>query len=344
MNSQGSTVDPVKESVDGDHEPQTSSSRRWTPDEDAKLGQAIKEFGSKSWKLVSNFVGTRSSIQCVHRWQRYLKPGLKKGTWTADEDEKLLTLYKNWGKDGLYKNWGALSIHLEGRSSKQCRERYTYYLDPSVNRSDFTSEEDKKLLEMHSKIGNKWSEIAKQILGRTDAHIKGRYRFLQRLSKQKSKEKKVKSTKPSPVESGSSGPKQSRSQRMLNKKSDLFPSTDLALHDLASTALETHSNQLFDNASNTYNYGSNFTKGCDSNNNNTFNINSSGSSNSSNRDNESYTDTSNITNLIHAHMTMFPNPIAQSNQPFLSNLSHYPPHIQAQIIQSNANKSRAPGL
>jgi len=320
----------------------SSLSHKWAPDEDAKLGQAIKEFGSMSWKVVSQYVGTRSPIQCLHRWQRYLKPGLKKGVWTAEEDEKLLSLYQHWGKDGsaLYKNWGALSNHMEGRSSKQCRERYNYYLSPCVNRSDFSSEEDKKLLEIHNEIGNKWAEIANQMVGRTDALVKARYRLLKRSSNEKTKEKKTKA-KSTPTDSGNVGQKQNRNQKLSNKKNDAsIPSADLALHDLASTALESHSNELFDNASNSYNFGSSFSKGFSSNN-NPFNINASGSSRSSNIDIDNYTDTPNINNLIHAHMTMFPNHIDQSDQQFLSNLSQYPPHIQAQIIQQNNSRKIA---
>jgi hypothetical protein len=30
--------------------------------------------------------GSRSATQCLHRWQQILRPGLKKGTWTEEED------------------------------------------------------------------------------------------------------------------------------------------------------------------------------------------------------------------------------------------------------------------
>jgi hypothetical protein len=54
---------------------------RWTPEEDTLLRDAVEEIGAKNWKLISNkyFQGQRDSVQCLHRWQKVLAPGLVKG-------------------------------------------------------------------------------------------------------------------------------------------------------------------------------------------------------------------------------------------------------------------------
>lgn len=41
-------------------------------------------------------------------------------------------------------------------SGKQCRERWSEYLNPTIDVSDFTSIEDELILQAQNNIGNKW--------------------------------------------------------------------------------------------------------------------------------------------------------------------------------------------
>lgn len=54
---------------------------------------------------------------------------------------------------------------MGGRTYKQCRERYTNYLKEGLNVGPWSKEEDRLLLSMHAKIGNKWAEIARHLKG-----------------------------------------------------------------------------------------------------------------------------------------------------------------------------------
>ncbi|XP_048501517.1 transcription repressor MYB6-like [Beta vulgaris subsp. vulgaris] len=95
--------------------------------------------------------------------------GLKKGPWTPDEDEKLVSHIQNHS----HGSWRALAKAAGlSRCGKSCRLRWHNYLRPDIKRGQFSEEEDNLIIQLHSVLGNKWSQIAAHLPGRTDNDIK----------------------------------------------------------------------------------------------------------------------------------------------------------------------------
>ncbi|CAA3021124.1 transcription factor MYB106-like [Olea europaea var. sylvestris] len=97
------------------------------------------------------------------------KIGLRKGPWTAEEDQKLLTYIEEHGRGG----WKALPTKAGlQRCCKSCRFRWTNYLRPDIKRGNFSLQEDQTIIQLHALLGNRWSAIATHLPNRTDNEIK----------------------------------------------------------------------------------------------------------------------------------------------------------------------------
>ncbi|XP_057515679.1 transcription factor MYB83-like [Amaranthus tricolor] len=94
---------------------------------------------------------------------------LRKGLWSPEEDDKLINYMLTNGQ-GCWSDV-ARNAGLQ-RCGKSCRLRWINYLRPDLKRGAFSPQEEELIIHLHSLLGNRWSQIAARLPGRTDNEIK----------------------------------------------------------------------------------------------------------------------------------------------------------------------------
>ena len=114
--------------------------------------------------------------------------------FTKEEDDKLIELVKQFGESA----WPELSKQMEGRSTRQCRDRWTQYLSPAANNSSWNHDEDTRLMKLYHELGPRWAIISKYFNGRTNSCVRNRAVYLIRnINKTYTATKK---TNPKPIQ------------------------------------------------------------------------------------------------------------------------------------------------
>ena len=102
-----------------------------------------------------------------------------KSKFTEQDDNKLREIVRRLG----VKSWRKVSEAMGNRNPRQCRERWTYYLDPKLNNQPFTEDEDRLLIDVVDRLGQHWRLVNSYFINRTDAMCKNRWFVLQRKEK-----------------------------------------------------------------------------------------------------------------------------------------------------------------
>jgi hypothetical protein len=153
----------------------------WSTDEDKRLGDVLfRNVGAgmkHNWGVLSKQMPKRTVGQVLHRWEKALMPGIRKGTWSMEEDVEVLT----WA-EGFIKNkpsreihWTDMAQQIPNRTDVQVRERWTNILDPSRTHADWSPEEDEALRSAVAQFGPRWGAIANLLKPRTDNQCWRRY-------------------------------------------------------------------------------------------------------------------------------------------------------------------------
>ncbi|KAM9903754.1 hypothetical protein OXX69_007825 [Metschnikowia pulcherrima] len=98
---------------------------------------------------------------------------VKGGVWTNVEDQILKAAVSKYGLT----QWSRVASLLPKKTAKQAKARWNEYLNPSIDRSAWTREDDEKLLGVAKLLPNQWRTIA-SVMGRTATHCVERYQKL----------------------------------------------------------------------------------------------------------------------------------------------------------------------
>ncbi|OEL38571.1 Transcription factor MYB21 [Dichanthelium oligosanthes] len=89
----------------------------WTMEEDQVLVNYVGAHGEGAWNNLARAAGlSRTGKSCRLRWLNYLRPDLRRGNFTAEEEELIVRLQARWGN-----RWSRIAKHLPGRTDNEVK-------------------------------------------------------------------------------------------------------------------------------------------------------------------------------------------------------------------------------
>ncbi|KAI5078516.1 hypothetical protein GOP47_0006187 [Adiantum capillus-veneris] len=106
----------------------------WSPDEDEKLLAYIVTHGPGNWSSVPGRAGIeRCGKSCRLRWINYLRPDLKRGSYSESEESRIIELHTIYGN-----KWSKIASHLPGRTDNEIKNLWNSSLRKRMEKKTST--------------------------------------------------------------------------------------------------------------------------------------------------------------------------------------------------------------
>ncbi|XP_008235684.1 PREDICTED: myb-related protein Myb4 [Prunus mume] len=109
----------------------------WTPEEDHILVTYIQQYGHGNWRALPKLAGLlRCGKSCRLRWTNYLRPDIKRGNFSREEEDAIINLHEMLGN-----RWSAIAARLPGRTDNEIKNVWHTHLKKRLKQNQTTTSE-----------------------------------------------------------------------------------------------------------------------------------------------------------------------------------------------------------